>query len=116
VPNLLYEGGSRSAGVQFYEGVYPYPKLPQAAHAAVPLVTLVPQMDQVEHTGGRGVGGTAMIDTGLLSVCAVTSARPGGDAGAVRRGVRVVAGAECADNVAPSWSQPAAGRLDHGRV
>jgi uncharacterized iron-regulated membrane protein len=57
VPNLLYEGGSRSAGVQFYEGVYPYPqpKLPEAAHASVPLVMLAPLMDQVERTWGRGV-------------------------------------------------------------
>ena len=33
VPNLVYEGGSRSAGGQFYQGVYPYPqpKLPAAA-------------------------------------------------------------------------------------
>jgi uncharacterized iron-regulated membrane protein len=56
VPNLLY-AESRSAGLQFYQGVYPYPqpRLPQAAHAAAPLVALAPLMDQVERTWGKDV-------------------------------------------------------------
>ncbi len=57
VPNLLYEGGSRSAGGQFYQGVYPYPqpKLPQAAHVAAPLVALPPMFYEVDRAWGRDV-------------------------------------------------------------
>jgi uncharacterized iron-regulated membrane protein len=62
VPNLLYQGG-RSAGLQFYQGVYPYPqpKLPQLAHAAAPLVALAPLLDQVERTWGKDVATTVEV-------------------------------------------------------
>ncbi len=57
VPNLLYEGGSRSAGSQFYQGTYPYPqpKLPQAAQVAAPLVALPPMFYEVERVWGKDV-------------------------------------------------------------
>jgi len=58
VPDLLYAGGGgRSAGLQFYQGVYPYPSplLPQAAHAPAPLVALAPLMDQVDRAWGKDV-------------------------------------------------------------
>jgi uncharacterized iron-regulated membrane protein len=55
VPNLIYEGGSRSAGGQFYQGVYPYPQpqLPQAAHMAAPLVPLASLSDQIDRAWGK---------------------------------------------------------------
>ncbi len=57
VPNLLYEGGSRSAGGQFYQGTYPYPQpqLPQAANLAAPLVALPPMFHEVEAAWGKDV-------------------------------------------------------------
>jgi uncharacterized iron-regulated membrane protein len=58
VPDLLYtDGGGRSAGLQFYQGVYPYPSptLPQAAHAPAPLVALAPLIDQVDRSWGKDV-------------------------------------------------------------
>jgi uncharacterized iron-regulated membrane protein len=57
VPNLIYEGGSRSAGGQFYQGVYPYPQpeLPKAANVAAPLVALPPMFHEVERAWGKDV-------------------------------------------------------------
>jgi uncharacterized iron-regulated membrane protein len=58
VPNLVYaDGGGRSAGGQFYQGVYPYPspQLPQVAHAAAPLVELAPLIVQVDRAWGKQV-------------------------------------------------------------
>jgi uncharacterized iron-regulated membrane protein len=55
VPNLLYEGGSRSAGGQFYQGVYPYPQpqLPQAANISAPLVALPPMLYEADRAWGK---------------------------------------------------------------
>jgi uncharacterized iron-regulated membrane protein len=57
VPNLLYEGGSRSAGGQFYQGTYPYPQpnLPRAADVAAPTVALPPMFHEVEKLWGKDV-------------------------------------------------------------
>jgi uncharacterized iron-regulated membrane protein len=57
VPNLLADGGGRSAASQFYQGVYPYPlpQLPQAANVAARLVALPPMFHEVEKAWGRGV-------------------------------------------------------------
>jgi uncharacterized iron-regulated membrane protein len=59
VPKLVYEDGQggRSAALQFYEDVYPYPqpKLPQAAHSGAPLVQLATLMDAVDRSWGNGV-------------------------------------------------------------
>ena len=56
VPHLIY-GEGRSAGLQFYQGVYPYqqPKLPQAAHLNVPMTPLASLMDQVDVSWGKGI-------------------------------------------------------------
>jgi uncharacterized iron-regulated membrane protein len=58
VPNLLYaDTGRGSAGLQFYQGVYPYPQpaLPRAVHVATPLAALAPMLDTVERQWGRDV-------------------------------------------------------------
>jgi uncharacterized iron-regulated membrane protein len=49
VPHLVY-GEGRSAGLQFYQGVYPYPtpQLPRAAQSAAPMVELGSLMNQVK--------------------------------------------------------------------
>ena len=56
VPHLIY-GQSRSAALQFYQGVYPYqqPQLPQAAHVSVPPPPLASVMDQVERSWGKNI-------------------------------------------------------------
>jgi uncharacterized iron-regulated membrane protein len=57
VPNLLYEPGSRSVALQFYEGTYPYPlpQLPPAANVAAPLMALPPMFHEVERVWGKDV-------------------------------------------------------------
>jgi uncharacterized iron-regulated membrane protein len=58
VPNLLYaHDGGRSAGLQFYQGVYPYPTpvLPQSAHTPATLVPLAPLLNAAEQAWGKDV-------------------------------------------------------------
>ena len=58
VPDLLYANvAGRSAGLQLYQGVYPYPTpdLPQPARVAAPLVALAPLLAGVEQAWGKDV-------------------------------------------------------------
>jgi uncharacterized iron-regulated membrane protein len=57
VPNLLHDDSGRSAALQFYEDVYPYPQpeLPGAANVAAPLVALPPMFFEVEKIWGRDI-------------------------------------------------------------
>jgi uncharacterized iron-regulated membrane protein len=56
VPDLIYDEGS-STGLQFYQGVYPYPspELPQAAGTAAQVAPLESVMEQVDEAWGEGV-------------------------------------------------------------
>jgi uncharacterized iron-regulated membrane protein len=57
VPKLVYADGPRSAALQFYEDVYPYPQpqLPRATGTGAPLVQLATLMDEVDRSWGKGV-------------------------------------------------------------
>lgn len=58
VPHLLYaDQPGRSAALQFYQGVYPYPapSLPKPAQAAAPLVPLASLWDAVDRSWGKDV-------------------------------------------------------------
>jgi len=58
VPDLLYADGSgRSAGLSFYEGVYPYPQpaLPPASGSPASLVQLPALLNEVDRQWGRDI-------------------------------------------------------------